>query len=244
MLDKIKNDYFSWLFLISILLLFLEVLFFNKGLIFSLLVAAGMIYIGKKRLHRKLGKFIFWVGILFFSASVLGMITFRFLVLAAFIYLIIQFAQTKKNPKLELPVLKEPMQTPGKEQVISREPMFKNKLFGDQKTPEHTYEWNDINIQTGIGDTVVDLSYTVLPKGETVIFIRNFIGKIQILIPYDIEVSAHHSVLVGNVNILHFQGSRLFNQNIHVQTPEYDQHEQKIKIFTSLMVGDIEVRRI
>ncbi|MGJ7919150.1 cell wall-active antibiotics response protein LiaF [Neobacillus sp. LXY-4] len=244
MLDKIKNDYFSWLFLISILLLFLEVLFFNKGLIFSLLVAAGMIYIGKKRLHRKLGKFIFWVGILFFSASVLGMITFRFLVLAAFIYLIIQFAQTKKTPKLELPVLKEPMQTPGNEQVISREPMFKNKLFGDQKTPEHTYEWNDINIQTGIGDTVVDLSYTVLPKGETVIFIRNFIGKIQILIPYDIEVSAHHSVLVGNVNILQFQGSRLFNQNIHVQTPEYDQHEQKIKIFTSLMVGDIEVRRI
>lgn len=244
MLGKIKNDYFSWLFLISLLLLLLEVLFFNKGLIFSILVAAGMIYVGRKRLERKFGKFLFWIGILFLTISILGMITFRFLVLAIFIYLLLQLVQTKKHPHMVTPIVKEPSTEPSREEIISREPMFKNVMFGDQKTPEHTYEWEDINIQTWIGDTVIDLSYTVLPKGETVIFIRNIIGKVQILVPYDIEVSVNHSVMVGNVDILHFHGSKMFNQNIHVQTADYERPEQKIKIITSVMVGDIEVRRI
>lgn len=244
MIGKIKGDYFSWLFLISILLLLLEILFFNKGLIFSILVAAGMIYIGRNRLNRKSGKMIFWMGILFLTVSILGMITFRFLVLAIFIYLLIQLAQTKKQPNVVMPTIKEPSPEPVGEEIITREPMFKNVIFGDQKTPEHTYEWEDINIQTWVGDTVIDLSYTVLPKGETVIFIRNLIGKVQVLVPYDIEVSVQHSVMVGNVDILHFHGSKMFNQNLHVQTADYEKEEQKIKIVTSVMVGDIEVRRI
>ncbi|WP_318505833.1 cell wall-active antibiotics response protein LiaF [Bacillus sp. T3] len=244
MLGKIKNDYFSWLFLISLLLLILEVLFFNKGLIFSILVAAGMIYVGRKRLERKFGKFLFWMGILFLTVSILGMITFRFLVLAIFIYLLVQLVQTKKQPHMVTPIVKEPSTESAGEEIIAREPMFKNVMFGDQKTPEHTYEWEDINIQTWIGDTVIDLSYTVLPRGETVIFIRNMIGKVQILVPYDIEVSVNHSVMVGNVDILHYHGSKMFNQNIHVQTADYETSEQKIKIITSVMIGDIEVRRI
>ncbi len=248
MLNKIKNDLFSWLVLFSILLLLLEVLFFNKGLIFSLLLAAGMVYYGRKRIeqNRKRGKFIFWCGIVFFSISVFGMITFRLLLLAIFIYLVIQFAQSKKNPKIELPIIKNPMEFDpfSKENLVHQQPLFKNVLFGDQKTPERTYDWDDINIQTGVGDTVIDLSYTVLPKGETVIFIRNIIGNIQILVPYDLEVSVHHCVVVGSVNILNYHGAKVFNQNIHVQTPGFDKSEQKIKIFTSLIVGDIEVRRI
>ncbi|NMD69750.1 cell wall-active antibiotics response protein [Bacillus sp. DNRA2] len=244
MLGKIKNDYFSWLFLISLMLLLLEVLFFNKGLIFSLLVAAGMIYIGKKRLERKKRKFLFWMGILFLAVSILGMITFRFLVLAVFIYLLIQFANTKKKPHLIMPIVKEPSEPQATEELITREPLFKNVMFGEQKTPEHTYEWDDINIQTWVGDTIIDMSYTVLPEAESVIFIRNVIGKVQILIPYDLEVSVHHSVIVGNVDILHFHGARMFNQNVHVQTADYEKQQQKIKIVTSLLIGDIEVRRI
>lgn len=246
MLNKNKNDYFSWLLLISILLLILEVLFFNKGLIFSLIIAAGMVYFGRKRIEKKRGKLLFWVGILSFSASVFGMITFRFLLLAVFIYLIIQYAQSKKNPNTVLPVLEEPvkLENNGEEDLVIREPLIKNVFTGEQKTPEHTYEWNDVNIQTGVGDCIIDLNYTVLPPGETVIFIRNFIGNIKVLIPYDLEVSVHHSVMFGSIDILNFHGQKLFNQNIQIQTPNYDKQQQKIKIFTSLIVGDIEVRRI
>jgi lia operon protein LiaF len=244
MQDQLKNQYFSWLILLSLFLVLMEVLFFNKGLIFSLLASFGMIYVGRKRIDKTLGKGLFWAGIFFLAVSAISMMSFRFFILSVFIYFIIQYAQSKKHPQLIRPVLQVPAHIGEKEELITREPLLKNVLFGEQKTPEHTYEWNDINIQTGVGDTVIDLSYTVLPKGETVIFIRNLIGKIQIFIPYDLEVSVHHSVIAGNADILHFHGTKLFNQNIHVQTKDYENQEQKIRIFTSMIIGDIEVRRI
>lgn len=244
LLTKIKNDYASWLLLITIGLLLLEVLFFNKGLIFSLLLSSAMVYFGRKKLHRLIGKILFWAGIFFLIGSIIGMFTFRFLFLAVFIYFVIQLIQSKQKPNTILPIMVEPSEFIKKDEVISRKPLLQNVLFGSQKTPNHTYEWDDINIQAGIGDTVIDLSYTVLPKGETVIFIRNIIGNIQLLIPYDVEVSVNHSVIAGSVTIFDFHEPRIFNQNLHIQTSEYENHDQKIKIFTSLVLGNIEVRRI
>ena len=101
-----------------------------------------------------------------------------------------------------------------------------------------------MNIQAGIGDTVIDLSYTVLPKDETVIFIRNVMGKVTIMIPYDVEVSVNHSVFFGSVRILDFKESSLMNRLIKVETADYEQANQKVKIFTSMMIGDIEVKRV
>ena len=244
MLKDSKNDYASWLLLIAIGLLLLEVLFFNNGLIFSLLIASGMVYFGRKKLHRLMGKLLFWGGIFFLVANILGMFTFRFLLLAGFLLVALQFAQAKRKQNIVLPIINEQSEFTKKDDVITRKPLFQNVLFGGRKTPNHTYEWDDINIQAGIGDTVIDLSYTVLPKGETVIFIRNIIGNIQILIPYDVEVSINHSVLFGAAAIFDFHEARIFNQTLHVQTKDYDKNDQKIKIFTSLIIGDIEVRRI
>jgi lia operon protein LiaF len=246
LLNRPKSEYVSWIIIIGFMLLGLEVLFFNKGLIFSLLIAAGMVYFGRKELSNLFGKLLFWIGIIVFAISVFGMITFRFFVLAVIIYFLLQYFQTKKKPETVIPMFTEPApkESANGENYISKQPLLKNALFGEQKTVEHTYEWNDVNIQTGVGDTVIDLSYTVLPKGETVIFIRKIVGNIEVLIPYDIEVSVHHSVVIGAVNILDYQSTKLFNQNIHVQTPDYDHTEQRIHIFTSLLVGNLEVRRV
>ncbi|NLM38398.1 MAG: cell wall-active antibiotics response protein, partial [Firmicutes bacterium] len=112
----------------------------------------------------------------------------------------------------------------------------------EQKTPNDVYEWNDINIQRGIGDTTIDLSYTVLPQGETVIFIRGFIGNLQVLIPYDVEVEISHSAVIGRSKIFHIEEDKLWNQSVHYQTEEYDQAAQKVKIFTSVILGDLEVK--
>jgi lia operon protein LiaF len=244
MIKKKKSDYVSWIILIGVVILLLEVTFFNKGLIFSLFISIVMVYLGRQAMHKKLGKIIFWGGLIFFTASVFNMMTFRFLLLAVLIHFVIQFAQSKRAPNVISPVVKLDTEPKQGEQVISRKPLFQNTIFGQQRTPDHVYEWNDINIQTGVGDSVIDLSYTVLPKGETVIFIRNFIGNIQIFVPYDYEVSVHHSVLAGSTSVFEYQESKMFNQVFHLQTPDYEKAEQKIKIFTSVLIGDIEVKRI
>lgn len=244
MFSRLKDDYPSWVVLIGSIILILDVTFYNKGLIFSLFFSGLMIYIGRKRASKKKGKFLFWGGIILACSSIFKLVTFRFLLVAILIHFVIQFGQSKKNPKKIDPIIQEPNHEKTNEAIIRTKPLFENILFGKQKTPEHSFEWNDINIQAGIGDTVIDFSYTVLPKGETVVFIRNFIGNIRVLVPYEIELSIHHSVIAGSTTIFGIQDSRMVNQVLHVQTPGYEHAVQKIKIFTSLAVGSLEVSRI
>jgi len=243
-LNKFDKDSFSWIVLIGVLLLLVEITFFNQGLIFSLFVSGAMIYFGRKLYRRTTGKIIFWLGAFSLVSSVIGMITFRLFLLAILIYIIIQFAQSKKKPEVIRPTLEEPTPISSESIMVEQSSLFKNSAFGHQSTPQHAYEWDDVNIMTGIGDTVIDLSYTVLPKGETVIFIRNIVGNIKIFIPYDTEVSLRHSALAGSAEVLDYQKKRSFNQMLAVKTPGYDQAEQKVKILTSMMIGDIEVKRL
>jgi lia operon protein LiaF len=240
-----KNDYTGWLVIIGVVVLLLEILFFNSGLIFSLLFSGGLIYYGRKKAGRKSGKWLFIAGIVSLVISVFSMMTFRFLLLAILLHLIIQYYQTRKNPnKISLNIKEAADQVPQEETIIKSKPLFENILFGQQKTPVGVYEWNDINIQSGIGDTMIDLSYTVLPKGETVIFIRNVFGNIHIQVPYEIEVSVQHSCIVGSTTVFENHQSQVFNQVFQLKTGGYDQAEQKVRIFTNMIVGNLEVSRI
>lgn len=244
MLNHLKSGFISWILLVGALLLLLEISFFNTGLIFSLLVPAAMIYFGRKMMPKTLGKILFWIGLLFVLTTVFGMMTFRFFLIAILVYLIFQYAQLKKNPQQIRPYVKEHEAAELSEPLIKKTPVLENIFYGSQRTPERVYEWNDVNIQAGFGDTVIDLSYTVLPEGETVIFIRNVMGNIQILVPYDLEVSLKHSVIAGTTTVFDEHEPKVFNQVLSYQTPGYDQADEKIKIFTSLVVGDLEVKRV
>lgn len=240
---KIKSDYMSWAILFGMVVLLLEISFFNRGVIFSLLVATGMIYLGRKRLPSSNGKLFFWFGIAFFTISVFNMMTFKFLLLAVLVFFIMEYSKSKKKPTVIQPIIKKEELENEQEILLEKKPIFDNSLFKDKKTPEGVYEWNDVNIQSVIGDTVVDLSYTVLPKGETVIFIRNFIGNVQVLIPYEVEVSVNHSSIAGTTTVFQYEGENRFNQSVQYQTEAYERAEQKVKIFTSILVGDLEVKR-
>jgi len=239
-----RSDYIGWLVIIGVLVLALEILFFNRGLIFSVFVSGGMIYLGRRKAGRKSGRLLFFGGIIFLGISILNMMTFKFLLFAILLHFFIQYITAKKNPrKIPFDIAKsEPVHF--EETIIKSKPLFENNFFGQQKTPFNAYEWNDINIQTGIGDCLIDLSYTMLPKGETVIFIRNIIGNIQILVPYDIDVSVHHSCVAGSTTVFEHHEPKVFNQVFHLKTPGYEIAEQKVKIFTSLVVGNLEVSRI
>ncbi|WP_345893191.1 cell wall-active antibiotics response protein LiaF [Fredinandcohnia quinoae] len=243
-MNKSKSDIINFLLLTGIILLIIEISFFNSGLIFSFIISIGCIYFGRKRMPRNSGKILFWFGWISLAITVLNMMTIKFLLLAILIYLLIQFFQSKKNPAYIKPTIMEPIVTPSKEPIVKRTPLFHNLLSGRQKAPEYVYEWNDVNIQCGIGDSIIDLSYAVLPKGESIILIRNVIGNVQVFVPYEVEVNVSHSVIVGATTIFENHDPKTYNQNLHYQTELYDTAEQKIKIITSMVVGDLEVKRV
>lgn len=194
---------------------------------------------------KKSGKLLFWLGIFFLFINIINTLSFRLIAMALLLVFIVQYANKKKEVNTIEPFIKEPDEGAKQKGTIYKEKtLFENRLFGQQQTPEYVYEWDDVNIQTGIGDTIIDLSNTVLPKGESIIFIRNLIGKVSILIPYDVEISVHHSAIYGSIEILDMIKSSSFNRSIKVQTADYEETHQKVKIFTSMIIGDIEVKRV
>ncbi|WP_408009342.1 cell wall-active antibiotics response protein LiaF [Pseudalkalibacillus sp. A8] len=238
-----RTDKLSWLLIIGVILLLLEISFHGMGPIFFLILTAGCIYVGRKKYYKMIGKLLFWFGVIAFALTILNTMAFKFLLIALFIYAVIRFAQSKQHPAHITPDFQEPKTVASDQAMFKRQTLLHNNLFGRQQTPEHAYEWNDVNIQCGIGDTVIDLGNTVLPKGESTIVIRNFVGNIKILVPYEIDVSIGHSVIAGTSRIFEHHEPKMFNQCLSYQSAGYDQSHHKVKIITSMVVGDLEVKR-
>ncbi|MCK1992066.1 cell wall-active antibiotics response protein [Peribacillus muralis] len=248
MLNKMKTDYMGWIFLIGIVLLFLEISFKGGGLLFALAFSVALIYLGRKYTKRTIGKILFFVGLISLIITVLNMFVFKFFLMAILICLLLLYYQSKKNPDWINPIITN---EGFEEEQIHKEPLlnagylFQNKLFGHQQTGEHVYEWNSVNVQIGVGDTVIDLSRTILPKGDAVISLRNIVGNITVLIPYGIEIRVHHSVMAGRTRIFENKTeSRVFNQIHSFQTEGFDEADHKVHIITSILVGDLEVKRV
>lgn len=244
MVQKSKSDLFYNFILFGIVIILIEIAFFNEGLLFSAFTSAVFIYYGKKKYHKTMGKLSLFIGVISALLTILNMVTFKFLLVAVFLFLLYRFFQSKKYPTVYATTAPSEGQNVAPEQIHKRPLLFKNTIIGGQSTPDKVYEWSDINILSGVGEFVVDLSNTVLPKGESVICIRNLVGSVHIYIPFDLEFEVIHSVAVGSVTILQNEESKLFNQNIHYHTSNYDQAEQKIKIVTSTIVGSLEVKRV
>lgn len=245
MFQRIKKDFAGWIVIIAGFLLLLEIFVLHPGLIFSFLVAIGLMYYGKKGRKRKISKLMFWAGLLVLLISVLNMFTVKFLLFSLLFYWFVQYIQKKNNKEVIKPIIKHKEAGDADEVIIKKEPMFRNRLFHRNETPDHVYEWKDINIQTGASDTIIDLSYTVLPQGETVIAVRNLVGNVKIYIPYDLEVSINHSVLLGSAYIFDEENAvNAFNMNIMRSSTGFDQAETRVKIITSFLVGNLEVKRI
>ena len=247
MFNKMKTEYMSWIFLIGIVLLLVELLY-DGGLLFSLAFSIGCMLIGKKYFSKVIGKILLIIGIITTLTTVFHMMVFRFFLMAIFVYLLLLYYQSKKNPKWVKPILTEPKEQQKEcvqERLLKMDCLLRNKWFGQQRTSDAVYEWNDINIQNGIGNIVIDLSQTILPKGNAVISIRSFVGNMQILVPYGVEVFIHHSVIAGRTRIFENRlEDQFFNQVISYKTLGFDEAKQKVHITTTVIVGDLEVRRV
>ena len=115
MLSRLKSEYLGWVILIGIGILVLEFLFFNNGIVFSLIIPIAMMYFGWKSMTNSSGKLLFWLGIFFLVINIFSMMTFKFLVLAIIIHFIIEYAQSKKMPTIIRPEIKSQEQ---KEEVL------------------------------------------------------------------------------------------------------------------------------
>lgn len=243
MLHRLSTQTINWILMIGVILLAIEVVFFNKVLIFSVVIFGIMAYLGWKNFHRSLGKILFWIGIVFLIFTIINMMAVRFLIIIGIVLLLREYYKSTKDPvKWEVPEHQQDEHS-NAEPLLELKPFMQQRFWGDQITSDSSYEWQDINIQGTFGDRVLDLSNTVLPAAAN-ISIRHFIGNIEIYVPYEVEVSIHHSSVLGRANLLGQYHMRLLNHQLSYQTSHYHEGKQRVKIITSLVSGNIEVKRI
>lgn len=233
----------NWILIIGIILFIIELTFFNGGLIISGVIFGVLAFAGWKNYEENWGKVLFWIGLIGLVITFLNTIAVRFLVVVCIILFLIDYS---KNRKLSFfkPERSSDSIIIQDEPIVRINPLFKQILYGDQYTEQTAYEWSDINIQGLIGDKVIDLSNTVLPDDTAVISIRHGVGNIVIYVPYDVEFSIQHSAAFGRAYILHKEHLDLLNQNVHYETGAYGNAISRVKIVTSLISGNIEVKRI
>ena len=217
--------------------------------IIMVIISGGFIYFSqrsRKKGKLMLGNILLGIGAIILIGGVLTSLAFYFVIATIGIYYGYHLYKSGKNPEklkieLEKPTI-EILKTEEKA-YVKVEPFFKNMLAGEMRNINEVYELDDINIQYGFGDIHLDLTHAMVPAGETVILIRGFVGNIRLYIPYDIDLSIHTSTLIGKIDILEDKKTSV-NLTQKYQTKEYQSSNRKIKIVTSLLIGDIEVKNI
>lgn len=228
---------FTIIFAIGMLIDIIFHRFQPAGLIISIvLLILGRHF--RKKGHRIRGNVLLVLGAFSLITTIFSSTAFQMLFVGLLVFVGYHLYTSRQHPSSIQVELKDDIQC---ERIIRHEPFLKSMLIGNYRMMNHTFELHDINIRYGLGDIVIDLTTAMIPEGETVIIIHGLVGNISLYVPYDLELSVHHSVVVGNMFILG-EEEKGFNQSLILRTEGYVHASRKIKIISSLIVGDTEVR--
>lgn len=242
-LNRLSTQTINWILVIGIILFTIEIIFFRGGLIATAVLLGAAVYIGWKHQRDTWGKVVFWIGLIGLLITFLNMLAVRFIVIIFIILYLLDYSKTKNKRYLQPEQSIDPVIVQD-EPLVKMHPLFTQMLYGDQKAESNAFEWRDINIHGGIGDRVIDLSNAVTLDDTAIISIRHGIGNITIYIPYDTDFMIHHSAVFGRAYILNKQHEQLLNQQLSYQTEYYPNAMTRVKIVTTLISGNIEVKRI
>lgn len=244
MFKQIPTRNLNWIWITVAILLVFEIVFFHGGATISALISGFFVYFSWKRLHSLGWKIVFAIAAISFVLNVFNLLAVRFLIVVVIAIIILNFIKSTKEPSKEKPELPNKSSLTEEEPLVQVDRLFDERFFDDFRTEETAYQWKDVNMHGIYGDRVIDLSNTVLPYDTAVISIRHLAGNIEIYVPYEVEVSIHHSSIFGRASIFGVYHGRLMNKSLHYETKNYNTAHQRVKIVTSLFSGDIEVKRV
>ncbi len=228
--DTNKVAFFGLAFL---LLIFVESFFFGNANILFVLLGVGFIYYGTKQRSKS----IFITGLFFMFIALFNLWSLRLLIFSAIAYILYKLWKGVPSEEILRPIREFQKETPNG--------IWKNKLFSIQTSPFSSYEWEDVHIQGIFGDISIDVTDTVLPKGTSLISIRQAIGKVKIELPYEIPVRVHYTTLYGEAQIFHHEKKRLTNEFLHMKDGYHEEVESGSELIITIATwaGDVEVVR-
>lgn len=233
MMERIDTNKIAFWGFSFLLLIILETIFLKNGSFIYVLIGSGLTYYGL----RKKSKAPVIIGVLFIILALFTLWSLRLLILIVLINILIRLWKGIPAETIMRPIHEFHRETPNG--------LWKNKLFSIQTSPFSSYEWEDVHIQGVFGDLHIDLTDTVLPKGTSLISVRQGIGKIKIELPYEVPVRVHYTTLLGEAKLFGTHRKRLMNEFLHMKDgyTEQTNNSSELIITISTWAGDVEVTR-
>lgn len=187
---------------------------------FSTLLAIGMVWFGVHMVfsgESRNGYLLLLVGVLFLLGDHLF-----FMIAMILISLGYYFIRTKRMQK-------------------HRPYVRKQQFMENMKWKREPWILQSMSIWCVIGEFQLDFSLALPEKAETILIFQGLIADIDLIAPEDMGVEITSSVLFGQVQIGRELEAGLLS-NVSWRSPNYEQSEYKIKIVTSHLIGDVDVK--
>lgn len=210
-----------------LLIVFTELTIFSNGGAFLLIIGALLLY----RSFSKRKKFSFWLGIFFIFLAILAIWSLRFFIVCVLIYILYKHISKDQNTvtidanAFELGTIQ------------------KNQLLNSNALMKENYKWQDIQMNNFLGDYTIDATETILPAGTSVITVRQGIGKVTIILPYEIPFRLQYTTIIGEAKLLHYPPKRLWNERLVFEDGDPTEAKRKLVIHVASWLGDVEVIR-
>jgi len=233
-MQRFSTDRITFWLLAALLLIFVEAMFFHNGSVLFVLFGIGLIYLSLRRRSR----LFFWSGVAFLGVALLSMWSLRLLIALTMVYILVRLWKGDETEQVIQPFVGDKAETPNA--------IIQNKLFSVQSTPFQAYEWEDIHVQGFYGNITIDTTQTVLPKGTSLISVRQGIGKIRVAVPYEIPVRIYYTTLLGDARLFGANKKRIWNQSVTLQngySEAQGEATSELIIAVSTWLGDVEVIR-
>lgn len=242
MVREIPTKRLNTIIVLSLIFLVIELLGSGAGMLFGVAILLFMMYIGWKQYDTSAGKLICWIGVIGFIIQILSLFAVGFFIVSFMILLLLEYRKQKRDPEVISP---QTSTAPASvtEELVTEKSLLPHRFLGRQTTGGEPYQWRDVNIQTGVGSKVIDLSSTVI-RDTAVVSIRHIIGPITILVPYGMETQILHSAFYGELKIFSEPPRKMLNESASFETAGYAEAKTRVKIITSVLSGDIEVKRV
>ena len=205
--------------------MFVELTIFNNDSTFLIIFGSLLLYFS----FSKNKKYLFWSGCFLLFLAILSIWSLRLLIVGFLIYILYKHV-TKEQKVVTINTQKLDVK------------MEKNNLIGNTSSPLDSYKWEDIHLQKFIGDISLDLTDTILPAGTSVITIRQSIGKVTLVLPYEIPFRLQYSTILGEAKLLG-NSKRLINEKLIFENGDPQDAKRTLVIHVATWLGDVEVIR-
>ncbi|NLY79992.1 MAG: cell wall-active antibiotics response protein [Lysinibacillus sp.] len=210
-----------------LLIVFTELTIFSNGGALLLIIGALFLY----RSFSKRKKLNFWIGAFFIFLAILAIWSLRFFIVCVLIYILYKHI-TKGQHTVTID-----------SHDFEQGTIQKNQLVNRNTFTMENYKWQDIQMNNFLGDYTIDVTETILPIGTSVITIRQGIGKVTIILPYEIPFRLQYTTIIGEAKLLQYPPKRLWNERLVFEDGNPTEAKRKLIIHVASWLGDVEVIR-